>query len=254
MQKSLRLLCLCTLLVLATFTFPTLSIRTIQAGSPLPATRQNPFEHEFSFDFSDGRQGWTAGFADSTTDVINREKVVFKLKKLPKNLGERRKVLFIGGTNQTDDLFMFIKRQLTGLRPDTIYSLQFDVQIASNAPTGCVGAGGAPGDSVYFKVGASPIEPVADPQTTLLNIDKGNQSQGGKDVITIGTIATTGPNCDLSTYEFKTLGTDGAKFQAKTDASGNIWVLLGTDSAFESRTELFYSKIKILLNEATDGQ
>ncbi len=68
------------------------------------------------------------------------------------------------------------------LKSDKLYKIQIDIELASNVPTHAVGIGGAPGESVYLKAGASPIEPGDDllifpnPANGLLNI----QSQAGK--------------------------------------------------------------------------
>ena len=42
------------------------------------------------------------------------------------------KGLFLSGNNHSDDLFMFVKRKITGLDPNTAYSVQFSVLIESN--------------------------------------------------------------------------------------------------------------------------
>jgi hypothetical protein len=203
----------------------------------------------FEFNFLKKKQGWRAGFADSTSNLNTNEKVEFKRKKLPSNLANDLKALFIAGTNRTDDLFMFIKRQLTGLKPNSTYQLRFQIQIATNAPSGCVGAGGSSGDSVYLKSGGTSIEPVVDPNTRLLNIDKGNQSQGGRDMVLLGTIGNSSGICFDTPYEFKNFDSQSIPFEATTDANGRLWIIIGTDSGFEGRTELFYSKIVITLVE-----
>jgi hypothetical protein len=213
------------------------------------STFQSKETRVFEFNFQDGRQGWKAGFADSTPNLDTQEKVVFKRKKLPANLATNRKTLFIGGTNSTDDLFMFIKRRLKGLKPNTTYSLQFNIQIATNAPSGCAGVGGAPGESVFFKVGGAQIEPTVDPNTRLLNIDKGNQSQGGRDMFVLGNIANSSIDCLNPPYEFKNFDSQSTQFEVTTDNQGSLWIITGTDSAFESRTELYYSKIVVTLVE-----
>jgi len=59
---------------------------------------------------------------------------------------------------------MFLKRRLSsadGVVVGMSYEITFKIVFASGAPTGCGGIGGAPGESVYLKAGASPAEPLA---------------------------------------------------------------------------------------------
>ena len=146
-----------------------------------------------SFDFSESADGWTADFADLPANA--EDSIFYELKhgytNLPANLG-MRKAIMLSGNNHSDDLFMFIKRKVTGLNPNTSYTLVFEVELASNAPKGTVGAGGSPGESVYLKAGASEIEPVKNLEGDryVLNIDKGNQSEAGSNATVLGDIAT----------------------------------------------------------------
>ncbi|MEW6737772.1 MAG: hypothetical protein AB1489_41210 [Acidobacteriota bacterium] len=164
-------------------------------------------------------------------------------------MGATGKALFIAGTNRTDDLFMYIKRPLTGLQPNRTYRRQFNIQIATNAPTGCAGIGGAPGEAVFLKAGSTAIEPITDPKTRLLNIDKGDQRQGGRDMFLLGNIANQSNDCQNLIYEFKDFDSQSIPFEVTADATGSLWVIIGTDSGYESRTELFYSKITVKLTE-----
>ena len=101
------------------------------------------------------------------------------------------KGLFISGNNHSDDLFMFLKRQIVGLKPNTLYTLAFEATLESNIPPGSFGIGGSPGESVYVKIGASSQEPqkIAKAGFYFLNVDKGNQAQGGADAIVTGSLA-----------------------------------------------------------------
>ena len=63
---------------------------------------------------------------------------------------------------------------------------------AFNRP-GCFGVGGAPGESVWIKAGATAIEPLAirDSSYLRMNIDIGNQSGGGAHAVVLGDIANS---------------------------------------------------------------
>jgi hypothetical protein len=99
--------------------------------------------------------------------------------------------------NHSDDLFMFLKRRLgtdDGVVPGQEYRVMFTTVFASNAPSGALGIGGSPGESVYLKAGASMVEPEVylDSETGyyLMNVDKGSGNSGnGTAASVIGDIA-----------------------------------------------------------------
>ena len=73
--------------------------------------------------------------------------------------------LYIQGHNRSDNLFMFFKRQVGGLKADAEYTAVLYLDLATNVPEGLVGIGGSPGESVFVKTGASTVEPWL-PRTT----------------------------------------------------------------------------------------
>jgi len=120
--------------------------------------------------------------------------LVAEYQPLPSPLDQTRSGLLIAGTNHSDDLFMFWKRRVSGLQPARAYAVEFSVVFATNVPKGVGGIGGSPDSSVFLKVGAASVEPISMPVEAAgrleyrLNIDKGNQAQGGKDAVVIGTV------------------------------------------------------------------
>lgn len=99
---------------------------------------------------------------------------------------------------------------------------------------------------MFVKVGASQIQPQAKAVAGYytMNIDKGNQSQGGNDAVVVGNIANGLTDCNNPIYTMKTLQT-AQTFAAKTDSQGTIWTIVGTDSGFEGETALYYTKIMV---------
>jgi hypothetical protein len=152
----------------------------------------------------------------------------------------------ISGINRSDDLFMYIKRKITGLLPDTEYKMDFEVDLASNAPTNAIGIGGPPGEAVVLKVGASPKEPlnVRDAlQHYRLNIDKGNQSVGGADMAVIGHVGVA----DTTTVHAIIRRRTTTSIVKRSSANGELWLITGTDSGFEGKTELWWARVKVVL-------
>lgn len=208
----------------------------------------------FVFDFEDGQQGWMAGFADLPADYRqDMYELESSWEQLPSGLEGHG--IYMQGHNRSDDLFMFLKTQVTGLEPDTTYQAYFRIDLATNMPEGMMGIGGSPGESVFVKAGATATEPVAeeDSQGWLrMNISKGNQATDGADMITLGHIAH--PELDVETagevYMIKTLGSEGRRFGVTTDADGRLWFIVGTDSGFEGLTAIYYSQISVDLTRS----
>jgi hypothetical protein len=198
-----------------------------------------------TFDFANGPQAWAAGFADYPAGQETFHELDAGYSALPDPLGPAG-ALVIAGNNHSDDLFMYFSRRVDGLRPGVLYAVTFDVEIATNVPRGCGGVGGSPGESVYLKAGASTSEPVTtlDALGTLrLNADKGNQATGGANAIVLGTIENATP-CEAGVlrWERKTFAHQGAPLVVRAGNQGSVWLLVGTDSAFEGLTRLFYTE------------
>ena len=204
-----------------------------------------------ALDFSSSAQGFVAGFADYPPANEASYFLQSGHQPLPPALSGTGSGLFISGVNRSDDLFMFYKNRVTGLLPNAFYRASFVVELATNAPTGCVGVGGAPGESVYVKAGVTRDEPVgvlAGDGHLRMNIDKGNQANGGADAVVLGNVANTQPCGEaLPRYELKTVSSGGQEVVAQADGHGRLWLLFGTDSGFESLTALWYTQVTVNL-------
>ena len=209
----------------------------------------------FEWTFDEDKEGWTGDFTDLPVDY---EEDIYELafghSVLPSEVGEG-KALMLSGINRSDDLFMYVKKQLTaanGIQPDTTYLIRFEVEFATDAPAGAVGVGGPPGEAVWVKVGAAPVEPVpvevmvADVPYYTLSVDKGWQNEDGENALRIGDVAKV--ECDeFDVYELKTLDNEAEPLRMESDQDGNLWIFVGTDSGFEGRTTLYYNRIKVTL-------
>jgi hypothetical protein len=197
-----------------------------------------------SFDFSTGYEEWSGDFADyPVSDSIFYE-LEFKRENLPLPLDTTKYALMIKGNNHSDDLFMFIKRKISGLLPNTTYQLLFDIEFASNAPTNAMGVGGPPGEAVTMKAGATLIEPlkIASDGYYLMNIDKGNQVGRGVDMDTLGHV---GVSDTTTVFTLINRNNSSHLFTITSDSNGELWVCIGTDSGFESTTMLYYNQITL---------
>lgn len=214
-------------------------------SSCLKDDNDNFGQSRLTFEFNTGTHGWTGDFADyPVTDSVFYE-LQFAHTPLPAPLNSNVKSLKLSGNNHSDDLFMFIKRKVSGLRPNTTYDIGIGIEVASKAPTNAVGVGGAPGESVVIKVGATGKEPkkVAENGHYLMNIDKGNQQQSGTDMKVIGNV---GVSDTTTVFTLIQRTNKSVPIQATTDKDGSLWVIIGTESGFEATSTLYFRRIELV--------
>ncbi|MCE5249532.1 hypothetical protein LLG96_04850 [bacterium] len=200
----------------------------------------------YDFRFSTNTEEWTQGFADYPVGkfMSSYYELTFLYAQLPEYLGRSMYGLYISSNDHSADIFMYIKHELTGLKPNTAYDIVFRVEIASEALESDAGGAG-----VYLKAGAAVNEPfsIIEGEYYRMNIDKGDQAAGGKDALVLGPIGipehTTDEPFRLKTFE------NSAPFVVTTDSTGVLWVIVGTDSGYVGITDIYYSSIKITLTE-----
>lgn len=202
----------------------------------------------YDFNTEGATEDWIVDFADYPTgegDSLNYE-LKFAYTSLPGNLNSKKGIM-ISGNNHSDDLFMFMKKKITGLPPETVFSVIFQVELASNAPIGSVGAGGSPGESVFLKAGASTTEPqkISNGDLYKLNLDKGNQSTDGDDLVKLGHI---GVSSNTNDYQLivRTSENNPSPFYVRSNSEGEVWIIVGTDSGYEGITTLYYTRLNFL--------
>ena len=199
-----------------------------------------------TYDFNAGKQGWEADVADLPANYNpDNYQLEYAHANLPAPLDTTKKALRLTSNNSDDDLWYFLKRQITGLSPNRRYRVRFDVEIASNAPVESIGAGGGAGTDVIVKAGASAQEPRVEVRGgyRVFSLDKGNQTQVGRDAVILGHIAVPG---DQYVYQLKQLDNGGQAFHVQSDSSGRVWAFIGTDSGFEGTQSLYYTRLKLM--------
>ncbi|WP_299761976.1 hypothetical protein [uncultured Pontibacter sp.] len=206
----------------------------------------NPAE-TLTFTFEQSAEGWEGGVADFPKDWDrSRLEFEFENEELPAGVGETGKSLKISGRNISDDLFMFMKKQVTGLEPNHSYAVTFEIELASSYPEQSVGIGGSPGASVFLKAGGASIEPmpVEQDDNIRMNIDKGGQSRGGENMLVLGNVGIPGDE-----FEYRLIQRNNLQepIEITSDNDGSLWLIIGTDSGFEGTTTLYYSTVEITL-------
>lgn len=208
---------------------------------------EHPKIIELSYNFNTDTELWQGDFADYPVDSENFYELQFGFSNLPIPLNTSLGSLKQSGINRSDDLFMFIKRKISDLTPNTDYKISFSIEIATNAADGMVGVGGSPGEDVTIKAGATSFEPnkINHSGFYLMNLDKSNQANSGNDMKVIGDFSN---DTNLNEYTFKQLQCNDC-MTVKSDLDGILWVILGTDSGFESTTTIYYNSIYLKLEQ-----
>lgn len=213
-------------------------------GSDSTDTPSTPEPVSITSEFKNGKQGWKSGFSDYPVDDADIYELVAEIADLPDESGETG--FRLKGMNRSDDLFMYLKGKVAGLHVNTDYTLYGSISFMSNAGADCIGIGGAPGESVYMKLGATEIEP--EQLDFYMNIDKGNQSQPGNDAMVIGNVVTEGANCEGTEYGIKTIEIAEADgFEIQSSPTGELWIMIGSDSGYEGLTDLYYTEVHLTL-------
>ncbi len=204
----------------------------------------------FDFTFNTDESGWVGDFADYPVGDEEFFELDFSLSTLPKPIPSSNSALSHGlhltGNNHSDDLFMYVKREIEGLEPDTLYALTFTLIFENNIFPGQYGIGGSPGESVYVKVGASAEEPdkVDVNGYYLMNIDKGDQAMEGANSQVVGTLSNALVNGEDPQYE--PIGyLNPSPLKVRTDPEGRLWLFVGTDSGFEGPTHFYIARIAV---------
>jgi hypothetical protein len=203
----------------------------------------SPDPRTVTVDFRQSSHGWVGDFADYPVGEDAFYELETDYRALPAPLSGSG--LFITGNNHSDDLWMYYKGQIAGLSPDTRYRVTFDVELATNVPSGCAGVGGAPGEGVTVKGGASQTEPgrVAEVGYWQMNVDKGGQTVGGASAVVLGDVASSVPCGESPRWELKQVSGTGEAVEVTSDRTGAVWLFVGTDSGFESTTSLYYTRV-----------
>lgn len=207
----------------------------------------------YSFDFSEAQNNWHVDFTDFPAGVDSSSyELKFAYTDRPPNLGANKKSIMVSGNNHSD-LFMFMKRKITDLSPNTDYSLVFEVELASNAMEGIAGAGGSPGGGVFLKAGASTTEPkrIIEDNQYALNVDKGNQDKSGEMAIVLGDIAVP-YGTQGYTLITRNSAVNAAPFMVRSNSSGEVWLIIGTESGFAGTTTVYYTRVNVVFSTTSN--
>ena len=203
---------------------------------------------EWVFDFNDDLEGFEEIFADYHDDGNDFEtyEMTFGRELVPIGTNASQG-LFISAQNRSDDLFMGYFKKLTGLKSSLIYKLKISFKLATSEDAGSIGVGGSPAESVYVKAGAVHQKPqinLDDQKVYRLNINIGNQAEGSDLIKVISNMAK--PDGSATGYVIKELSVE---VEITTTTEGSVYILIGTDSAFEGLTRYYLDDIKVVATQ-----
>jgi hypothetical protein len=195
------------------------------------------------YDFNDGEQGWTHGFADYPV-VHDSTLYALKYDYVDEPSGTAKSVK-LSSNNVNGDVFMYLKKQISGLTPNTEYTITFSIELGLDADVGGV----TDYESVYLKAGATHLEPktVIESGYYAMNIDKGNHAFGGEDMTTLGGILTAENSSGYSIIKRNNTMTN-SRYVTRSNANGDLWLIIGTDSGFAGITTLYYTKVNVVFS------
>lgn len=197
----------------------------------------------YEYNFAEGNHGWTGDFSDYPVSDTGKYQLNFDYTYLPSNLDSQKGLMF-SGYNAGGDLFMFIKKKITSLKPNTEYTIAFEIELASNVS---LLPAEWPNASVLLKAGATEVEPVklVNGDYYVLNIDKGDGMQAGQDMIVVEDVTE---EINAGGYSVATFTSSTALFSAKSDHNGELWSIIGTESAFQGLTSIYFTKVKLVFS------
>ncbi len=210
-----------------------------------------PKNVELTYDFQNNSQPWEGDFADYPSGEEVFYELNYEYSSLPAPLDTNKGALKQTGNNYSDDLFMFIRRKINDLKPNTKYKVLLKVEFATNAPDGLVGVGGAPG-GVIILVGATTIKPKKVIRTDYYGMYRMNiwsESKGNLEhMIEIGNFANDN-DIENHDYKLKTLTSKDRNITVSTNNQGELWLIIATDSGYEGLTTIYYNLIKVKLEK-----
>lgn len=201
-----------------------LALGIVIGGLALPAGAQS-----FKTQFESGYDGWTADFVDyHEADSARRslKHVIAPIQNIDPGMTALRMTgrpsdLFL--TDSTGNLFPFLRKRITGLKPNTEYKITFTMVLAT-------AYGQFSKDTLWIKAGATKVEPRkirGDNKVARINISKGPARGPGLDMDTLGCIGYNGEGHRFP--DRRSLDNAKHPFRAQSDASGALWVVVGAE-------------------------
>lgn len=196
--------------------------------------------------FAESTDRWEAAVSDyhHATAPVD---LVMGIRPVPPELGRHRAFFFSAG-NRSDDTFFFLRRRIA-VPPNRPFRVAYAITFASHEPSGCVGAGGAPGEAMVMKLGVSANKPAVVPRPDgyfAFSLDKGQQNAAGKEAAIIGNAANGRP-CAAPKQYVSAIRRGTYPHVVRSDSDGELWAYVGIDSGYEGVNSIYYERIDLTL-------
>ncbi|MEH0155284.1 hypothetical protein V6R21_14145 [Limibacter armeniacum] len=193
-----------------------------------------------SGDIEGTTQGWEMAYSEVAEENVTDYD--FKLDSI-KRMGYWG--LDISNNNQ-EEAFQYIKTSISGLQPNTNYSITMKLKMISFLEDNILSDTQMDSSSVSLKFGAftSEISTELDENNVirLKDLDLGSVSESGDDLQKIGNI----PVPKLANNPLQLFGNNfDEPISAKTDESGNLWVALGFHTKAVAHHGVFFDEVTL---------
>lgn len=190
-----------------------------------------------SFDFEEGNDGFATGFADLPENYVDDGYMLqIGYCDRPQKNSEMTKSIILKGENHNKDMFLYTYRKIDGdigLSKNTDYQVSVSFDLGTSVAKDISDTGTSPGQKIYVKMGIVNKEPIIklnEEGNYTLNLDKGNHSLGGKDIVFMGNVEKTDDMYPGKTFEYKHFE---YRTYVQTNEKGACYLLIGYDSKYE---------------------
>ena len=184
---------------------------------------------------------WAGAVAEySASTPLDSIKLSVLIDTLPTGLDTTKFSLHVYSRNPGNNLFTYIKQQISGLTPGNTYNVVFEIDLATNYPQNTPAAA-----SVLLKAGASLIEPVTG-KDLKFNLSKGTGEADGTQMVSLGTISN---GTNRSGYLIVKKENVNKPVSVVAGANGMIWLCVGLESGYKGPTDLYFDNIKATISQ-----
>lgn len=196
-----------------------------------------------TYDFTVSNEGWSHGFADYPAG--KDDSVYYQLGARHAAFDGLGRAFQISGINHNADLFLYIKKKISGLRPNTNFTVTLTMEMAcrSSALEGQEGSG----DNIFIKTGATAHEPksVIEGNRVTMNIDKGENAVSGSDMFFIGNLFGSISGAPYTNFTLNSFS--NRPIETKSNSRGELWLVVGVDSNVKSEVAIYFREISVVL-------
>jgi hypothetical protein len=197
------------------------------------------FAQSVNANFEIDKQGWTSHFTGFPMGCEEDYELLIKWSKLAPPLNERGGISFVG-KNYSDELFLYIQKEITGLLPNTNYRVMFNMNWLHRLEPLA--------SPITIKVGAMNQEPIFSEKNFLVkaSFKRGETGGDGRDFMVAGKLV---PNEFGLPFQQNLQNFDKA-FLVNTDDSGRLFLMIGVEPESRKDVEnIFLKTLRVVLAE-----